>query len=153
MTHKPRNELNPCETLHVHHHHTRPQICNQHDPQSNEVPQDFKFCNYCRKIGFSVSICLKTQRNFFKNSTLWIQKIKHNKEGPSKSTTPKKGLKTSSGTTKIYLTKELPKPTSLFINQTIETNPNHFFQDEILLHMTNMTVKIQEGGIMQTLDL
>ena len=68
----------------------------------------------------------------------------------------KKYSRISSGTTKIYVTNVLPIPTSFHINQIIGTNPNLLteitLQDEIPLHMTNMTVKIQIGGILLTLE-
>ena len=68
----------------------------------------------------------------------------------------KKYLGITSGTTKIYVTNVLLIPTSFYINQITGTNPNLLteitLQDEIPLHITNMTVKIQIGGILLTLE-
>ena len=62
-----------------------------------------------------------------------------------------------SGTNKIYLLNELPKPTSLPKDRFVETEPNihvvNRLSDKIPLHITNMIVKRQIRCTIPTLDL
>ena len=89
-----------------------------------------------------------------------IEKQTSNPENITNNNHPNQRFKkcsTFSGTTNIYQTNELSIPTPFLKGQIIETNLSllisNTLQGENPLHMTIMTVKIQTGGLMPTLDL
>ena len=87
MTPRPSNEMNYFESRHRYQRHSRPQARHQHDSNNKESPQLYKFCNYCRKGGHSISRYLKRQTNHYRKTNFHSRK--QNEQQSTKSATQK----------------------------------------------------------------